>query len=614
MWIFLSILNVLAVLIPFSAWGQAVRAFVDRNPVHLNETVQLVVETKGAAGNASPNLKILEKDFDLLGTSQSMQTSLIHGQSTISRKWVTSLSPRHAGRLHIPAIQVGNDRTTPLILTVLPPGQEHSTGELARDLFWETQIEPKDPYVQGQAVYTVQLFHAVPIQEGRLDDPHLTKGMVQRIGEDASFDTVRNGRRYHVIERRYLITPQQSGTLTIPPVVFNGQIPDSRKPRSLFDDMFGKGPGFLRPDPLGGLLQATKPVRVKSAPLKIEVRGIPAEIGTAAWLPAKNVVLSEKWSGDLSQLHVGDPLTRTITVVGEGLTGSQLPALPLPEMQTAKIYPDQAKTDTHFNGTSPMGKREEKLAIITTVPGTVILPEIRIPWWNIDRDAAQVAVLPARTLTILPGAIPNRPPTAWPGSLTKSGQVETLTGQAPFSSTRGTANSPSHSDGGEDHGENPPAFWPAIAGISALLWIGTGIGWWVDRWKRRRMKKESSLHREPLSLKQARLAVKKACDHHSPTNTKEALIQWGEAQWKSHPPRSLGGLINKLVSQGLADEDACRAMRELDRMLYAPMEGTWDGKLFWKRVGPAMEQKDVFVERPEDLLPPLYAETSSSIG
>ena len=83
-----------------------------------------------------------------------------------------------------------------------------------------------------------------------------------------------------------------------------------------------------------------KPVVARSAEIILNVQPQPASYSGRAWLPASDLSLSESWSQDLNdEVHVGDAITRTITVEADGLTSAQLPTIPKPRLQNANIYP-----------------------------------------------------------------------------------------------------------------------------------------------------------------------------------------------------------------------------------------------------------------------------------
>jgi len=578
------------------AWAQTVTTYVDRNPITIEETVKLVVKFNGGSPDGAPDLSVVAKDFDVLGTSQSSRTSIINGKMESSTEWVSTLAPKREGSIIIPPIPVGAEVSLPLTLNVLPAGQPGKSGQ-SRDLFLDVQVEPKNPYVQSQVTTTVKLYHALPLREGSLDEPKAPDVLVQKLGDDRSFETVVNGRRYGVIERHYALFPQKSGPVTIPPLTFTGKVQDRQGRRSLFDDMRGNRPGFFGSDPFGSL----RTVRTRSEGLTLTVQPIPSAAKGEPWLPAQEFVLQESWVPEDfdKQAKVGEPITRTITMVAKGLTGTQLPDLPIIDQPNVKIYPDQAKTETTVEGTSAIGIRQQKMAFVPSAPGTLHLPEIRIPWWNSRTKQKRVAVLPSRTVSILPEA----------GSrITPLARQQDSGSSAPVLSEQQVEQGSSKADEGMGMAGGsvvPPStvvMWQAIAGMLMVLWFGTGFGWWYNqhRGNRKRPDQGSDLEKAK-NLRYARHAFLQACHTNNPKKAKEALLAWAAKKWSHNPPMGLQG-----VAQRLMDPEAKTEVWELDRVLYYPEGGTWDANEFSQKVSRAMDQTEQKHSGSNDGLPPLY--------
>lgn len=83
------------------------------------------------------------------------------------------------------------------------------------------------------------------------------------------------GRRYLVVERRYALFSQKTGTLNLAPIVFQGEVikPDSRR-GGLFGSPFGRfgAPGELR--------------RVQSNPIAIPIQPAPDQTAGNPGCPA----------------------------------------------------------------------------------------------------------------------------------------------------------------------------------------------------------------------------------------------------------------------------------------------------------------------------------------
>ena len=584
-----------------SLWAQSVKAYVDRNPVMADETLRLVIEAEGVSSSEEPNLQLLEENFALLGTSHSQQMSIINGQTSSVTRWVTTLAPKRTGTLTIPAIQVGGRSSLPLSITV----SETSNGATAnsqRDIFLEAEVDSHFPYLQSQVLLTLRLVSAVPLQEGKLDDPEIEWGMVERVGEDTSYETIRDGRRYQVTERRYAITPQKAGDQIIPPALLSGSIPDESR-RSSLDEFFDNRRRNLGGGPFTSLFQTTRPIHIRSPKVSLTVKDMPKELKGNVWLPAKEFTVKESWSGDTKNIHMNQPLTRTIVMFAKGLRGEQLPELPEPNYGSVKTYPDKPQTTTEFDGTWVIGTRKEKYALVPTQPGSVTVPGIRIPWWNIENARWETAELPPKTLTVV-GDLPTQSAKTRildrePNHLSKSIQsVEKSNADVSLDSS-----SPSRMLFKSNK-------WSWVAGGLLGVWIFTLIGWWWDRRQRRKLKKEgesSSAKQALASERKAIQAVKAACLKQSAPKTREALLNWASIKQQGKPCLSLGTAARMLAQPIPNNADLEEAIWNLDRTLYTTTEQqAWDGQRFWETIQPAMTAKPQKRKNKNESLPELY--------
>ena len=122
-----------------------VSAVLDRDRIHIDETVRLLIQTDDINNNSQPDLSPLEQNFTLLGTSVNQNISITNGQQVVEKKWITELEPKAAGSFTIPAIQVGGETTRPLRLTVLP--ENPAAPSVGRDIIVELDVAPSMVYV-----------------------------------------------------------------------------------------------------------------------------------------------------------------------------------------------------------------------------------------------------------------------------------------------------------------------------------------------------------------------------------------------------------------------------------------------------------------------------------
>jgi hypothetical protein len=207
--------------------------------------------------------------------------------------------------------------------------------------------------------------------------------VIERLGDDITYETTRSGRTLAVVERRYALFAQNSGQIVIEPLLFEGRVTRGRQSRF---DPFARG----------------NVVRVRSKPVKLEAQPIPAAFSDRVWLPAQQVFLIESWPDNSQEFRVGEPVTRTLTLRANGLGSSQLPEIGASVPDGIKQYPDQPALKNRVDDAGLVAIRQEKVALIPSRSGTFILPEVEIPWWNTRTNELEHARLPARPIDISP--------------------------------------------------------------------------------------------------------------------------------------------------------------------------------------------------------------------
>lgn len=559
----------------------AVTAQVDRARIGADESFTLIIDTP--TGAAEPDLAPLDADFDVLGTTQSSQIQIINGRTSSSRKWLIKLAPKREGKLTIPSLALGKEATQPIEILVSKPNAKSAA---QKDVFLEADVDVGEPYVQQQVILTVRLLHRVPLREGALSKPQIKDAVVDRLGDDTAYETQRGAERYRVIERRYAIFPQKSGDIAVEGLHFDGKVPDPRA-QERSGGLFGRG---LFDDPFD-LLQPTTTVRVRAPSIALKVKTIPPNAQRSPWLPARSVSLSESWSENPPKFAVGQPITRTLTLQAQGLGVAQLPPLDPPQLKFANLYPDHSGKQARADSGGVVSEAEQKLAIIPTQAGEFELPEIRIPWWNVEKNRQEFAVVPSRKITV--AAAPAG--TAAPAPQTDAEPAEHGMEMEPVDFSA----KPAATD------VDPTWRWIGIAALVA--WLLTLALWIVDR-RRRSASQQRQSGGDAASHNRGagKDALKKAYAANDPIAARAALLSWARQHWPERQFNNLGD-----VAAMSSDTAAKRAIAMLDRALYADKPAAWNQADFLARV------EAIFAKKrgggPAELaLPPLYPPESSA--
>jgi len=541
----------------------SVSATLERNNAASGETVQLQLQHDGTT-DSQPDLGPLRNDFDVLGSSSGSNVQIINGHMSSQTQVTVLLSPKHDGNIRIPPLQWDGQQTAALELTVGGSGnaatrQGDQTPGDASHIFLTATLDQKQPYVQAADVLTVRLYADQPIFQASLDLPASSDVLVKQLGKDRQSSETRNGRNYQVIERKYLLFPQRSGTLNL-----NGPVLDAQVQATGSNDPFGNDPVFgniFGQMPLAGMLNSTRPIRLHAKPIELNVLKRPASATGANWLPAQNVTLQESWRPDSGTIHVGDPLTRHLHVAALGLTGAQLPDLStlMSVPDGIKAYPDQSKDDDAIQGDAVQGSRDQDITLIAVRPGHLELPAVRLKWWDTVHNSQREVMLPARSLDVLPAAAGTTSVTMPPGNSEPSIQPSP---SVPANTIEQPARVASIQRW----------MWTSLG--LGLLWLGTAVAWWRSRQRVQHTQPgEIAAGKKPdekIHAASAFKAFKRACGANDPRAARQHLLAWAGAVWHEDPPPGLNEL-----SRRLDDDKLVQALRQLDRACYTG--NTWQG-------------------------------------
>ena len=531
----------------------ATRAWLDRDRIALGESATLNVQTDQIS--ATPDLSPLRADFDLSGQASSRQVQITNGVTAATNTHVVNLTPRRAGTLVVPALQVGGQRTAPLALVVDASAQ----ATLARgdsSAFLETEVDDPSPYVQQSVGVTLRLFYAVPLASGQLDLDAPEGASMQRIGDDVQSTREVAGRRYNVVERRFLLVPERSGKMTIPGARFSG-----------------RGVGGWMDDLLGG---NSREMRASGAPRTLEVRAQPAG-APQPWLPLRDMRM--RYVGAPQALRAGEAAALVVEVVAQGATQAQMPELPTPSVAGAQVFAEPPQYHETFSNGTPQVKLTRKYSLVPNGAGTLVVPGLRVAWWDVRAGTAKNASLPDLTLTVAQGM---------------GGFAGSTLPDATMPSPGDTALQPS--------GTAMPAagarwMWAAIA--FAVLWLFTLV--WALR------------HRGKTKPRQAALPVGEQDAHLKPTYARADLrrvLDNGDLE-------EVGDVLRGMRSPPAADLDAVvadlddhaqrQAVEQLRRARWADGDGVSARAALRAAFGDGPRWRTVHVQE-KPVLPPLYPE------
>ncbi|KAG1707629.1 hypothetical protein GQR58_003291 [Nymphon striatum] len=594
-----------------------VKAFLNQESFYEGDPITLTIESSGNSvssnNGAEPDLTPLSKDFQILGTSTSTQINILNGHQRSKRSWTIELQPQKKGKLQIPEIHIGQDKTLPvdLEITEIPADIKEET---SKHIFVESSIDiaGEQPYVQQQIPYTVKLFYDNTMQSGKIYSPTVENAVVEQLGEDRRYRTLRMGKKYSVVEKHFVISPEKSGTLHIPPTSVKGRLTitennnQKRRRRNNNGDSTDFMNRFLNNSPFGndpffkdfgdsffsGRRAASKPFTAQSEEINVEVQPLPKAFTGNLWLPAEELLIEDSWSKSPPELRVGEPVTRTLRLQAKGLAGSQIPKIEVPKPSSIRIYPEQAKSETRTDGKTVYGISEMNISYIPDAQGQVTIPEIKLDWWNVVTKKQETFTLPKWDLNVAPGAVGQKPAE----SLGNAGLDTKQEATSQNSNSMAQLPNDSSSSTTESTSDNT-LIWL----LSILVFILLGMISYLNYFKPKYFKLgKNTSNKSKEKTDKIKVALKQACASNNQHEAAKHLLAFVKATWKGgNTPQNLGSLALQ-VSQGEGE------IQTLEQSLYAKDTVQWDGLPLWNVVKDGLRIKTKSMKVQKTGLKPLY--------
>jgi hypothetical protein len=201
-----------------------------------------------------------------------------------------------------------------------------------------------------------------------------------------------------------------------------------------------------------------------------------------------------------------------------------------------------------------IGSREQKIAVIPTAAGSYTLPEIAIPWWNVEAHRQEVARIPSRTINVHPAA---------EGGIVSQQNLE------PVPVNPGDQAAPAST------GTETNRFWIWLSLFLALGWMASILAWWIVH--RRSTRLEPTPPGVALtSLRKAKRRLKQTCVGNNVQEARDALLNWANC---IDPEQQFSRLsqIARYFGESLKGH-----IDALNQSLYSQGGTDWDGEALWQ--------------------------------
>ncbi|MBK8845396.1 MAG: protein BatD [Bacteroidetes bacterium] len=275
--------------------AQSFTATVNRNQVAVGDRFQITFTIEGGNGNAfkQPDFK----DFQVIGGPfQSNNFTMVNGRTTVSSSYSYYLTPLKEGSLKIGSASVnidGKTYTSNAITMTCTKGQASNQAQSQnpgvnngannatsatsnKQVFIRASIDKSNLYIGEGVLITYKLYTSVALSSPMISDLPSFNGFWSseiNVPENtpATYENY-NGTRYAtLVVKKFILFPQQSGTITIDPMkgeaIAQVQVKRNRNPNDPFD---------IFNDPFFGGGYQNQKVEIRSDAFKINVKDLPA--------------------------------------------------------------------------------------------------------------------------------------------------------------------------------------------------------------------------------------------------------------------------------------------------------------------------------------------------
>ncbi|AGH81744.1 hypothetical protein PCNPT3_09030 [Psychromonas sp. CNPT3] len=358
-----------------------IQAFVNNNTIVMGEQLILNISVNDIGSEYQLDSSPLTRNFRVFLPSQSRQRENINGKMSQKTTWKIRLQAKKTGKLQIPSLTVGPLKTQPIAIQV-EIYSANKVNNTNNSVFMRNSLSKDNVYLGQTFILTSQVFLSKVSDNLELSMPTLDNASIEIYASDKSGSIIRNGIRYQTITRQYKITPHKAGKIAITPPYLSGTL---RK--------------IIHVNQWQNKILAV-PINLQNEILNITVKAIPKDF-KGEWIISDDLRLVENIDLTQKSYHVGEPITRSVTLKVASIDQDKLPSIDFNYSGSLRYYPDKDVFASQRDNVLSYATRTFKHAIIADKAGTLILPEIKIVWWNSQTDKQQVTLLAQQTLTIL---------------------------------------------------------------------------------------------------------------------------------------------------------------------------------------------------------------------
>ncbi|MBI5207600.1 MAG: protein BatD [Candidatus Firestonebacteria bacterium] len=383
----LSILYLTYLCVNIYASDISINLTIDKNEITVGEEATLTVIITGKVRSLpDPNIPQL-KEFMVYSAGRSESISIINGDISSSTSFNYIIVPKKEGQFTIGPISLNyrdkEYKSRELKITVhsqtsgadtynknIPDDNIHKQNqdkneESLQDLFIETHVDKKSPYVNEQITLTFAFYQAINLSDTPEYIPASITGFwTEDLPPQRRYYKPIKGKRYLVTELYSALFPTASGEYTIGAAELVCNPEDVYDPFSFFSG---------RP---------RKSVKLKTKPIKIKVNPLPDKDVPPCFQGAVGNYTLEA-SVDKTSTRENEPVTLKIVIRGHGNIKT-VPDLELPPEidENFKKYKSNSSVNVTKNNYNVQGEKTFEFILVPIKSGDISIPQIKFSYFS----------------------------------------------------------------------------------------------------------------------------------------------------------------------------------------------------------------------------------------
>lgn len=174
--------------------------------------------------------------------------------------------------------------------------------------------------------------------------------------------------------RRFVLFPQRSGALTIPPIDISLAVASNGK----------AGPS----------------ITVTSPAVVIPILAPPGSTSASEFVTTAGYRIDSDWDNSLDDLRVGDSISLTVTQSAEDVFALTIPAIAFPDIEGLARYTSQPELIDNNNRGQYSGVRTDHVTYVLQAEGEFTIPEISTSWFDLDDRTMRKASVEETPITV----------------------------------------------------------------------------------------------------------------------------------------------------------------------------------------------------------------------